>query len=160
MGNRQLSLKCVNLSPEWVGRLVVFFYDLKKNKDEFFFSPHVTSEDALNKLANQNGKDLYYLLVEGDQILGYGLLRGWDEGYEIPSLGIAIHPNARGQGLAKFLIDFLHVVVQKKGVEKIRLRVRKENLIAMKLYKKLGYELTIAKPGDEYLTGIKLLTTE
>ncbi|MFN8537438.1 MAG: hypothetical protein U0232_08190 [Thermomicrobiales bacterium] len=33
-------------------------------------------------LTNYAGADLYYVLIAGDTILGYGMLRGWDAGYE------------------------------------------------------------------------------
>ena len=61
-----------------------------------FFHPHPFTTEAARERAAYTGKDLYYVVIEGDEILGYGMLRGWDEGYEVPSLGIVIHPAHRG----------------------------------------------------------------
>jgi len=43
------------------------------------------------------------------------MLRGWDEGYETPSLGIAVHPDARGLGLARTFMGFLHAAASFQG---------------------------------------------
>jgi ribosomal protein S18 acetylase RimI-like enzyme len=97
-------------------------------------------------------KDLYYVLVEGSVILGYGMLRGWDEGYAIPSLGIAIHPRARSNGLGRVFMHFLAAVARSRGAHKVRLRVMSKNTLAIRLYESLGYEFSAEQAG-EYLVG-------
>jgi ribosomal protein S18 acetylase RimI-like enzyme len=161
-------LECVKLTPKWKGALALFFRALEGNEDIRFFSPHPATEEALSKIVSHAGKDLYYLLVEGEDVLGYGLLRGWDEGYDIPSLGIAIHPSARGSGLGKALICFLHALALRRGATQVRLRVQRSNEKAIELYKSLGYifegerrQNECQRDGyqkDEYLTGFKTLT--
>lgn len=155
MNNGNAVLEFVTLTPAWAKRLVLFLQALEENGDEHFFSPHPTTYAAIDALARDADKDLYCLLVEGESVLGYGLLRGWDEGYEIPSLGIAIHPSARGLGLGKLVMHFLHVSASRRGAMKVRLRVRKNNRIAVKLYEDLGYVLEEDK--DDYLIGFKSL---
>lgn len=150
-------LECVKLTPDWAVRLCEFFRALEKNGDAEYFSPHPFTDEAIRSLASRAGKDLYCLLVEGESVLGYGLLRGWDEGYQIPSLGIAIYPAARGFGLGKLLMHFLHVSAYRRGASKIRLRVRRSNRNAVKLYEDLGYVLEEDK--DDYLIGFKSLAT-
>ena len=90
-------LELVRLAPEWQEALQRFLLDIKDCGDDVFFSPHLTDIDLIRSLAERDSKDMFYLLVEQEHVLGYGLLRGWDEGYQIPSLGLAIHPSARGQ---------------------------------------------------------------
>jgi [ribosomal protein S18]-alanine N-acetyltransferase len=67
------------------------------------------------------------------------MLRGWDEGYDVPSLGIAVHPESRGQGLGELLMHFLHCAARRKGAREIMLKVYKENTAAYQLYLRLGY---------------------
>ena len=93
-------------------------------------------------IAQYKGEDLYYVLVDELNILGYGMLRGWDEGYEIPSLGLFIHPNHRKCGLGNLLINFLHSAARHRGASKVRLTVNQENRAAMELYKKVGYSFS------------------
>lgn len=124
------------------------------------FSPHPSDEKTISQLARYKGRDLYYLLVEAENILGYGLLRGWDEGYQIPSLGIAIHPSARGAGLGEILMSFLHVLASRRGASKVRLRVLKTNEKAIRLYKSFGYVFEDDVKQAEYLIGYKSLAKQ
>ena len=101
--------------------------------------------------------DLYYVLVEANAVIGYGMLRGWSEGYEIPSLGIAIAPSARGQGLGRAFMHFLHAAARRRGSTKVRLRVDANNAAALTMYKSLGYVFD-ANEGP-YLVGFIPLTT-
>lgn len=149
------SLEVVRLTPEWQGGLQQFFQDLKTGGDDVFFSPHPADADAIHRIATHEGKDLYYLLVEQRKVLGYGLLRGWDEGYQIPSLGLAIHPSARGQGLGKMLMDILHLLASRRGADKVRLRVRANNEKALNLYKSLGYSFVEDTNQPDFLVGFK-----
>lgn len=150
-------MELVRLVPSWQEGLKSFLQDLKDGGDETFFSPHATDDISISKVSGHNGKDLYYLMVEGKRVLGYGLLRGWDEGYAIPSLGVAIHPSARGVGLGKLFMDFLHMLALRKGANKVRLRVNKRNERAIGLYQSLGYLFETDVKQTEYLVGFKNL---
>jgi ribosomal-protein-alanine N-acetyltransferase len=122
--------------------LARFFQELVKAGDETFFHPHPLTDDEAAKRAKYQGKDLYYVLTDGDEIIGYGMLRGWDEGYDIPSLGLVIHPAERGKNLGELLLLFLHAAAGRLGANKIRLKVDADNKQAIALYKKCGYSFT------------------
>jgi len=128
-------------------QLARFFCTLKENGYEHFFHPHPLTEEEAMKRCNDKGKDLYYAIQEGYEILGYGLLRGWDAGFEIPSLGIAIHPTARGLGLGHLLMQFLHLAACRRGSNRVRLKVHSDNISAIKLYKRLGYKFQSSDKG-------------
>ncbi len=146
------------MGPEWVIPLKDFLDDIERNGDARFFSPHASDDAALRGRAAHTGQDLYLLLVDMQRVLGYGLLRGWDEGYPIPSLGIALHPSVRGTGFATALMTFLHAEARHRAAGKVRLRVHTENSRAISLYTRLGYVLTPETDRSEYLVGFKDLT--
>lgn len=150
-------LEIVRLSPKWQEGLKLFFQALKDNGDANLFCPHPADEETISQLVRYKGKDIYCLLVEEENILGYGLLRGWDEGYQIPSLGIAIHPSARGAGLGRIFMDFLHVMSFRRGASEVRLRVLKINEKAICLYRSFGYVFEDDVKHTEYLVGYKSL---
>ena len=127
--------------------LAAFFQSLKTAGDEKYFHPHPLNDTEAKKRIHYTGRDLYYVLCGDDEILGYGMLRGWDEGYDIPSLGIVIHPSMRGSGLGKLFVYFLHIVACKRGASKVRLKVYPDNTNAISLYKKLGYIFQIEDDG-------------
>jgi len=124
---------------------------LEKAGDDARFHPHPFTKEALDEIARREGKDYYCVLVDDDQVRGYGMLRGWDEGYEVPSLGIAVHPALQGKGLGKAIMQHLHDEARRRGSAKIRLRVRQGNDRAIGLYRELGYAFQPNK--DDYLEG-------
>lgn len=87
-------------------------------------------------------------MVADGEVLGYGLLRGWDQGYDVPSLGIAIRPDRRGQGLGILLMHFLHAAARQRGALRVRLRVHPGNARARDLYEKLGYRFEGEERGE------------
>lgn len=119
--------------------LADFFRRLMQAGDDQNFHPHPFDDEMAQRLAYYAGKDLYYSVVDGDRVLGYGMLRGWDAGYDMPSLGIAILPEARGTGLGKLLMHFLHAAARRRGATRVRLKVHADNTVAFRLYQELGY---------------------
>lgn len=145
------TLEIRHLRAEWKESLLSFLDAIHSANETQFFAPHEASVQALDKIIEGTTQDLYYLLCKGRNVIGYGLLRGWDEGYEIPSLGIAIHPEARNCGLARMFMHFLHTVARWKGARKVRLRVHRSNSPAKKLYDDMGYQF-LSEEGN-YLIG-------
>jgi ribosomal protein S18 acetylase RimI-like enzyme len=137
MQNTYLELRKVR--PDHAEALAAFFRVLRKSGSESFFHPHPLTDQEALKIATYQGNDLYYVLLKGSEVIGYGMLGGWDEGYQIPSLGIAIHPRARGKGLARSLMSFLHSAAALRGAARIRLKVDESNSRARDLYPNLGY---------------------
>jgi GNAT superfamily N-acetyltransferase len=137
--------------------LAAFFRDLALCGDERWFHPHPLSAAHAAWLASYAGRDLYFIATRGESVLAYGLLRGWDEGYETPSLGIAVHPAARGRGLSRPFMLFLHAAARQQGARRVRLKVYPDNTTARRLYESLGYRL---EPGsDGQLVGFCQLET-
>jgi [ribosomal protein S18]-alanine N-acetyltransferase len=108
--------------------------------EDRWFHPHPLDEAGARAACAGATADLHYVLSSGDDILGYGLLRGWEDGYEVPSLGIAVHPDAQGRRLGTLLMHFLHAAARDRGAPRVRLRVHPENNRARRLYERLGYQ--------------------
>jgi ribosomal-protein-alanine N-acetyltransferase len=115
------------------------FYELAHDESAKMFRPHpLTAEHAYSMSWS---RDVYVLAIDSNvEALAYGMLRGWDEGFEIPSLGIALCRAARGTGISKLLMQHLHVCARLRGARQIRLSVYPENTAAIRLYQSLGYE--------------------
>lgn len=87
-------------------------------------------------------KDVYRFGFARGEAVAYGTLQGWDEGFAEPSLGIAVHPDFRGQGLARQMIKQLHDIARMRGAASVRLKVYRDNTAAVSLYQKFGYVLS------------------
>lgn len=120
-------------------QLTSLFFDIKNDKNQIHFHPHPFDTQYAAHIAHYKGDDLYVGLFQDTNLIGYGLLRGWDEGFQIPSLGIYLKEQARGKGLSTFFMHELHQMASKASATTVRLKVYKDNLVALKLYQKLGY---------------------
>ena len=140
-------IEYVSVSQYWVRKLTQFFEDIVANKDENYFHPHPLTYEMAKNIANYEGDDLYFLQIKDNKVTGYGMLRGWDEGFTIPSLGIIIHPSFRNQGLGRDFMEFLHNQAKAKGAAKVRLKVYPSNAGARYLYENLGYSFSNEEKG-------------
>lgn len=58
-----------------------------------------------------------------------------------------VKPNWRGRGIGTTLMHFVEDDLSQRGFKFITLNVAKENLEAVRLYQRLGYEITGSRPG-------------
>jgi len=142
------ALEFRSLAPDLAQPLGDFFESLAAS-DGAFFHPHPLTRESARRLCESQGRDLYFVAVCDSRVLGYGLLRGWDEGYAVPSLGIALSPDARGTGLARAFMLFLHSAARLRGASQIRLTVFRSNVRAVALYRSLGYRFETKNPEED-----------
>lgn len=135
----EISLSIEKLDTNNIKQLKDFLLENARLRFEHFY-PHPFDMDYLVYLLLNKTKDYYCMMIINNKVVAYGMLRGWEEGYEIPSLGVAVDENFRGKGLGKLMCEYLRIVAKLKGSTKIRLRVHKDNIKAINLYKSLGYE--------------------
>ena len=131
------------LSKKHLSSFIAFFERLRQDGAEDFFHPHPYTPKSLEEVIrlSEEGVDEYWVGLRGSEIAQYGLLRGWQEGYTRPSLGIAVAPGYRGLGLARALMVYLHQRAIARGAMEIILKVNRRNQTAIKLYLALGYKL-------------------
>jgi len=113
-----------------------------RNKEDYtLFHPHGYSITELGDILTQKKRDIYSAIFGNGDIIAYGILRGWDEGYSIPSLGIMIDKEYRQVGLFSLYMKYLHTICKIRNCDKVRLSVLKKNTKAVALYRGLGYNL-------------------
>lgn len=141
------------LNPGWERNLYEFF---EKIKEDVNFHPHPFTAEYANFICNYSGRDVYVMAAEKESILCYGMLRGWDDGFEVPSLGIVVSPEYRGRGIGKMMMTHLHEEASMRGAKKIRLKVYPNNQRAISLYKSLGYVFEDVLEQDQYVGNLTL----
>lgn len=144
-------MEIINFQPEHIKNFIDFI-DNNKSDLNFFF-PHNMDYDTILDILSNNTADQYKIVIHNNQIIGYGILRGWDDGFDIPSLGIMIDRDFRGIGLSKLLMLYLEVTAKILGAKKIRIVVHKDNKIAYNLYVHFKYEFS--PYGEHHLIGFK-----
>ncbi len=126
-------------TPDLADALAAFFERLAAASDGAHFHPHPLTRAEAERRCAYAGRDVYGVAVAEGTVLGYGMLRGWDEGFDVPSLGIAIDAAARGTGLGRLVMLWLHAEARRRGAPRIRLKVYPDNTAAVRLYESLGY---------------------
>jgi ribosomal-protein-alanine N-acetyltransferase len=144
------------LAPEFEKPLTRFFSILVEGGFDKWFHPHPFTGEEASRLANYSGADAYYIVMLDGNIIAYGMLRGWDEGYDVPSLGIAVAPLHQGKGIADILMRFLHLCAELNSAKQIRLTVKEDNARARRLYERLGYQFSPRE--DNFLVGFFVLS--
>jgi GNAT superfamily N-acetyltransferase len=119
--------------------LMQLFDEISRDAASANFHPHPFDAEWTERICRYQGKDLYFGLLHDGAMVGYGMLRGWDDGYDVPSLGIFLSSKVRGTGLARLLMQHLHMAAKLRGSSQIRLKVYPENIPARRLYERLGY---------------------
>jgi ribosomal-protein-alanine N-acetyltransferase len=137
--------------------LAALFARIAADGSAAHYRPHPMTAAKAEWLAAYAGPDVYLGAWVGEALAGYGMLRGWEAGYAVPSLGIYILPEHRGTGLAKRLMTRLEHEGLARAAEMIRLRVRAENTRAKHLYDSCGFLFDGTVERGELL-GIKALS--
>jgi ribosomal-protein-alanine N-acetyltransferase len=127
------------LDASMVDALLEVFDDLDES-DRQFFHPHGLERGDAEALCVYAGEDEYRVFAEHGRVLVYGILRGWEEGYDVPSIGVAVRREVRGRGLASQMMESMHDVAFERGAAKVRARVHSENKASRRMCETLGYE--------------------
>ncbi len=123
------------------------------------FDPFPLTLDTARAIAEEPRKDLYFASERDGALLGLTMLRGWDEGYEVPSFGILIDRAHRARGLGAWMTKLTIAQARHLGCRQLRLSVYASNAGAHALYERLGFREIDRSPAGDRDTKV-LMTLE
>ena len=137
-------------------RLAALFRQIDSERYLEDFAPHPFTETEAERVCSRPGRDLYVGVSEDEgALVGYGMARGWEEGYDVPSLGLCILESHQGLGFGRALMDYLVAACRERGAGRVRLKVKGDNAGARALYENAGFAL---EPfDDDFLVGYRAL---
>ncbi len=104
-----------------------------------FFTPFRFDEEALLSMLGGKNQDVFMGIYWQDRLVGFFMLRGWDEGYEVPSYGVVIDERYSGYGLTRLSLRIAKSICRLRRVPRIMLKVHPDNLTAKTLFEEAHF---------------------
>lgn len=133
------------LEPDDGDALGDLLVQLGGDPDAAHFHPYPMTRAQAHLIAegSPSRRDLYFgAFIEG-QLVGYGQLRGWDEGYAIPAFGVAVARGYRGQGIGRALLRHAIELAHARDCQTMMLKVHSANASARTLYQSEGFRFAL-----------------
>lgn len=93
-----------------------------------FFYAFGSDEAAIAEMLSATKQDIYSGVFWQNELIGMFMLRGWDEGYEIPSFGILIDEKYRGQSLLSLTLETGRLICRLAGVKGFMAKHHPDNI--------------------------------
>lgn len=112
------------------------------------FDPFPLDAATARAIAEEPRRDRYYgARSPSGTLLGMSMLRGWDEGYEVPSFGVFVDRGHQGRGIGAALLDRTIAEARGLGAPSVRLSVYAGHDRAERLYRSRGFAEHERRPG-------------
>lgn len=104
------------------------------------FTPFPMTAETATTLLAERREDRYYGAFAGPaEIVALSMLRGWDEGFVVPSFGIAVDARWHGRGVGTRMTAWTVEQARALGAPSVRLTVYDDNPGAQRIYARLGF---------------------
>jgi len=103
------------------------------------FDPFPLTADEARRIALKPRQDAYFVASVKGGLIAMSMLRGFDEGFEVPSFGIFVDHRHHGKGIGRRLTVWTVDEARNRGYPAVRLSVYASNVGALGLYRSLGF---------------------
>ncbi|MEP7072464.1 MAG: GNAT family N-acetyltransferase [Verrucomicrobiota bacterium] len=107
-----------------------------------FFTPFPFEVDHLTKLLARRKRDVWMALRWQNKLIGFFLLRGWDEGFDVPSYGIMIDEAFTGYGFGRLSLRVAKSIAMLRQAPRLMLKVHPQNHEAKRLFENEKFKRT------------------
>lgn len=133
------SLLVEPVSANNVDELVALFAANRVPAVTATFDPFELTDEEARRIALEPRRDEYFVARGPTGLVAMSMLRGFDEGFEIPSFGIFVDRRRQGRGIGSWLTQWTIGWSDDHGHPAIRLSVYAGNPRAIGLYRSLGF---------------------
>jgi RimJ/RimL family protein N-acetyltransferase len=111
------------------------------NEYRQYFIPFPTDVKSLEERLGSVQEDRYWGIWCGDSLVGFFMMRGFDEGYQRPSFGVYIAKAYSGKGLSGFALDYCMSWCWVNSIKTMILKVHPDNRYARQTYERAGFSV-------------------
>ncbi len=133
------------LLPEDAPRLATMLRAQPPDYSRFFY-PFSFEESVIASMLSDCEHDVYMGIYHRDELVGLYMLRGWDEGYEVPAFGILIAEKYRGYGLEMMSLEAAKTICKLRGTSRMMLKMHPDNFSSRGVARKIGFRQTGVEP--------------
>lgn len=114
---------------------------LQSSEKEYtqYFIPFTFEIETISGILSKAIKDQFYGIYLDNSLAGFYMLRGFDDGFEIPSYGVWIAKEFSAKGISKLTLHHAITFCKTNNIKKLMLKVHPDNLIAKKIYENFGF---------------------
>ncbi|MDO9069263.1 MAG: GNAT family N-acetyltransferase [Deltaproteobacteria bacterium] len=116
-----------------------------------YFIPFKFDRQTIAGILASARQDRYFAVFISEELAGFYMLRGFDQGYEVPSYGVWIVPAYSGMGLASFTLQHAFCFCRANSIKRLMLKVHPDNTMAKKIYERNGFKETGIDAGNNNL---------
>jgi GNAT superfamily N-acetyltransferase len=133
-------------------------YNLILHSDPIYYQYFTAFEanlEIITGFLTKAKRDQYLGFFVRDELVGFFMLRGLDEGFKIPSYGVFISEKYQSFGLARLSVIYAFSFCKMNHIEKLMLKVHPLNIYALKIYREFGFVETRVDPSNNNLVFYK-----
>lgn len=104
-----------------------------------FFHPFNFDSDSIRDVLARPNQDVMMGLYWQDRMVGFFMLRGWNEGYDVPAFGILIDEEHRGCGLEMLSLETAKIICKLRGASRLMIKMHPDNISAKGVARKTGF---------------------
>lgn len=105
-----------------------------------YFTPFAYDEKTIRGILTGAKLDVYLGLFSEKYLVGLAMLRGWDEGYAIPAVGIFVDESYQGRGFASAGLATLIAICRLRSCGKVMAKVYLGNDRAQRFFLDRGFQ--------------------
>jgi len=93
-----------------------------------FFYAFDFSEAQIADVLAKKIKDVYSGMFWRGELVGIFMLRGWDDGYDVPSFGVFVAEKYRGGAFMRISLDVAKLICRLSGAERLMATIHPDNI--------------------------------
>jgi len=117
------------------------YYLLYHSRQEYiqYFTPFSIDRLYIRQQLEKAKQDLFFGFYLFDEFIAFYMLRGFDEGFKVPSYGVFVSEKYKSLGIGRLSLQHAITHCKINHLKKIMLKVHPENVIAKKMYERIGF---------------------
>src|SRR3954451_16258635 len=96
-----------------------------------WFDPFPLDAETATALSRHDGNDLYWGASAEAGLVGFAMVRGWDDNHPQPAYGCFVDRHAQGQRIGETITRLMLEQLRQEDVPEVRARIHDDNVASL-----------------------------